>query len=87
MLWPGGRDSTQSSAPSWAPQRRAAGDPLSKQDTHFFNIFTAVIVMLAVVAVGIFILSRVVARHTQNQHKLSETAYGDHVRGRIGSPG
>ena len=82
MLWPG-----QSSAPSWAPQRRAGGDPLSKQDAHFFNIFAAVIAMVAVVVVGIYILSRVVARHTQNQRKLSETAYGDNVRGGIGSPG
>jgi hypothetical protein len=43
--------------------------------------------MVAVVVVGIYILSRVVARHTQNQRKLSETAYGDNVRGGIGSPG
>jgi cytochrome c5 len=87
VLWSAGRDSTPTIRTVWAPERRATGDPMSKQDAHFSNTFTAVIVMLAVVAVGIFILSRVVARHRKNQHKLSETNYGDKVRGRIGSPG
>lgn len=53
VLWSAGRDSTPTVRTVWAPERRATGDPMSKQDAHFFNIFTAVIVMLAVVAVGI----------------------------------
>ncbi len=45
---------------------------MSKQDTHFFNVFSLVIGLLVAVAVGLFALARIVASHTQDQYVLSE---------------
>ena len=62
-------------------------DTVSKQDTHFVNVFSAVIGMLALIAVGIFAFSRVVAKHTQDRQVLSEAEYGKRVQARIAQPG
>jgi cytochrome c5 len=56
---------------------------VSKQDTHFFNVFSLVIGLLVAVAVGLFALARVVASHTQNQYVLTEADYSKNVDARI----
>ena len=40
-------------------------DAVSKQDTHFINVFSLVIGMLVAIAIGIFVLARAVG-HTQD---------------------
>jgi cytochrome c5 len=59
---------------------------VSKQDTHFLNVFSALIGTLAVVAIGIFAFSRIVASHTQDRQVLSEAEYGKRVQARIAPP-
>jgi cytochrome c5 len=59
---------------------------VSKQDTHFINVFSMVIALLAAFAIGIFIFSRIVASHTQDRQVLSETEYSKMVAGRIAPP-
>jgi cytochrome c5 len=56
---------------------------VSKQDTHFFNVFSLVIGLLVAVAVGLFALARIVASHTQDQYVLSEAGYSKNVDTRI----
>ena len=46
--------------------RAATDNNVSKQDTHFFNVFSMVIALLLAIAVGIFALARIVASHTQD---------------------
>jgi cytochrome c5 len=48
---------------------------VSKQDTHFFNVFSTVIGLLIVIALGIFAAARVVAGHTQEPQVLSDAMY------------
>ena len=48
---------------------------MSKQDTHFFNVFSLVIGLLVAVAIALFALSRVVASHTQEKQMLVEKEY------------
>lgn len=55
----------------------------TKQDTHFINIFSLVIGVLAAIAVAIFVLARNVASHTQEQQVLVEAQYLKSVSGRI----
>jgi cytochrome c5 len=51
-------------------------DPnVSKQDTHFFNVFSMVIGLLIVIAVALFALARVVASETQDKQVLEESQY------------
>jgi cytochrome c5 len=45
---------------------------VSKQDTHFINIFSLVIGILVAIAILIFALARNVASHTQDQAALEE---------------
>jgi cytochrome c5 len=59
---------------------------VSKQDTHFFNVFSMVIGLLVAVAIGIFALARIVASHTQDLQVMSEADYGKSVAARIQSP-
>jgi cytochrome c5 len=59
---------------------------MSKQDTHFFNVFSMVIGLLAAVAVGLFALARIVASHTQDLQVLSEADYSKNVDARIHPP-
>lgn len=56
---------------------------MSKQDTHFTNIFSLVIGVLVAIAIGIFILARNVASHTQDQFVLAEAMHLKSVDGRI----
>ena len=48
---------------------------MSKQDTHFFNVFSMVIGLLIVIAIAIFALARVVASETQDKQVLEESQY------------
>jgi cytochrome c5 len=59
---------------------------VSKQDTHFFNVFSLVIGLLMAVAIGIFAFARIVASHTQDQQVLAEADYSKKVEGRLTAP-
>jgi cytochrome c5 len=59
---------------------------VSKQDTHFFNVFSLVIGLLVTVAICLFALARVVASHTQERQVLSEADYAKNVAARIAPP-
>ena len=48
---------------------------MSKQDTHFFNMFSLVIGILVAVAIVLFAVSRVVANNTQARHVFVEREY------------
>jgi len=48
---------------------------VSKQDTHFFNVFSLVIGILVVVAILLFALARSVAGKTQTQQVYMERDY------------
>ena len=56
---------------------------MSKQDTHFFNVFSLVIGLLMAVAIGLFAFARIVASHTQDQERLVDTRYVKSVTERI----
>lgn len=55
---------------------------MSKQDTHFINMFSLLIGLLAVFAICIFIFARAVG-HTQDEQMRSEAAYSKEVTTRI----
>ena len=59
---------------------------MSKQDTHFFNVFSLVIALLVAVAIGLFALARIVASHTQDRQVLTEADYAKNVAARIAPP-
>ncbi|HEX4619762.1 MAG TPA: c-type cytochrome [Steroidobacteraceae bacterium] len=59
---------------------------MSKQDTHFFNVFSLVIGLLAAITIALFALARIVASHTQDKQVLSEPDYSKSVAARIGGP-
>ena len=59
---------------------------MSQQDTHFFNVFSLVIALLAAVAIGLFALARIVASHTQDLQVLSEADYTRNVAARLALP-
>ncbi len=59
---------------------------MSKQDTHFVNVFSMVIGLLMAVAIGLFALARIVASHTQERQVLSEADYAKNVALRIAPP-
>ena len=59
---------------------------MSKQDTHFFNVFSLVIGLLLAIAIVLFALARIVASHTQDLQMMSERDYGKAVAARIGPP-
>jgi len=59
---------------------------VSKQDTHFVNVFSVVIGLLVVVAIAIFALARTVASYTQDRQVISEAAYAKEVAARIALP-
>ena len=56
---------------------------MSKQDTHFFNVFTMVITLLAAVTVGLFALARIVASRTQERQVFTEADYSRNVETRV----
>ena len=43
---------------------------MSKQDTHFLNVFSLVIGLLVAIAIVLFALARIVASHTQEKQVL-----------------
>lgn len=59
---------------------------MSKQDTHFINIFSLVIGLLVVVAICIFFFARIIASQTQDKQVLSEREYNRSVAARIAPP-
>jgi cytochrome c5 len=56
---------------------------MSKQDTHFFNVFSLVIGLLVAVALALFAFARVVASKTQEKQMLVESHYLKGVDDRI----
>src|SRR5215831_18059346 len=56
---------------------------MSKQDTHFFNVFSLVIGLLVAVAIGIFALARIVGSHTQELEVYTEADYARNVATRL----
>jgi cytochrome c5 len=56
---------------------------VSKQDTHFINVFSLVIGILVAIAIAIFALARVVASQTQDVQVLAEAQYLKSVDKRI----
>ena len=56
---------------------------MSKQDTHFIDVFSLVIGLLVIVAILLFALARVVARDTQGQAVYAEPDYLTSVADRL----
>jgi cytochrome c5 len=56
---------------------------VSKQDTHFFNVFSMVIGLLVAIAIALFALARVVASQTQDKEVLEDVAYVKNVQQRL----
>ena len=56
---------------------------MSKQDTHFFNVFSLVIGLLVAVALALFALARSVASETQEKQMLVESHYLKGVEDRV----
>ncbi len=56
---------------------------MSKQDTHFFNIFSMVIGLLIVVAILILAFARIVAGRTQEPEVLADSLYVNSVKERV----
>jgi cytochrome c5 len=56
---------------------------VSKQDTHFFNVFSMVIGLLVAIAIGLFAFARIVGSHTQEVQVLEDPAYAKNVAARI----
>jgi len=61
----------------------AFGPVVSKQDTHFFNVFSLVIGLLVLVAILLFALARVVAGKTQGAEVYTEHDYLRSVEQRL----
>lgn len=56
---------------------------MSKQDTHFFNVFSMVIALLAAVTIVLFAFARIVASRTQEAQILTEPDYSKGVAARV----
>jgi cytochrome c5 len=56
---------------------------VSKQDTHFINVFSVVIGLLVAVAIALFALARIVASHTQDKEILEDASYVRNVEQRV----
>jgi cytochrome c5 len=56
---------------------------VSKQDTHFFNVFSMVIGLLVAVAIALFALARIVASQTQDRDVLEDASYVKSVEERV----
>ena len=56
---------------------------MSKQDTHFINVFSLVIGMLATIAILIFVFARYVGSRTQGRDIRTETEYIRDVSERV----
>jgi cytochrome c5 len=56
---------------------------VSKQDTHFINVFSMVIGLLVGVAIVLFALARIVASQTQDKEVLEDASYVRNVEQRV----
>lgn len=56
---------------------------MSKQDTHFLNVFSLVIGLLVVVALALFALARMVGSDLQHQYVLEDAEYIKNVSDRV----
>ena len=56
---------------------------MSKQDSHFFNIFSTVIGLLVIVAIVLFALARVIGNATQVPETYADKSYLQGVEERI----
>jgi cytochrome c5 len=56
---------------------------VSKQDTHFVNTFSMVIGLLVLVAIGIIVLARTIASHTQETDSIEQRDFAKSVAMRI----
>jgi cytochrome c5 len=56
---------------------------VSKQDTHFINVFSVVIGLLVAVAIALFALARIVASQTQDKEILEDASYVRNVEQRV----
>ena len=79
-IYEGGTQTAILRGPLIAPD---ADDIVSKQDTHFFNVFSMVIGLLIAIAIVIFALARVVASQTQDKQVLAEADYLRNVDQRV----
>jgi cytochrome c5 len=60
-----------------------SGANVSKQDTHFVNTFSMVIGLLVLIAIGIIVLARTVAGHTQEVDSVEQRDFAKSVAMRI----
>jgi len=56
---------------------------VSKQDTHFFNVFSMVIGLLVAIAIALFALARIVASQTQDRQVVEDAEYVKNVEHRV----
>ena len=56
---------------------------MSKQDTHFFNVFSMVIGLLVAIAIALFALARIVASQTQDKQVVEDASYVKNVEQRV----
>jgi len=56
---------------------------VSKQDTHFFNVFSMVIGLLVAIAIALFALARIVAGQTQDKQVVADAEYVKNVEQRV----
>ena len=56
---------------------------MSKQDTHFFNVFSMVIGLLVAIAIALFALARIVAGETQDKQVVADAEYIKNVEQRV----
>lgn len=59
---------------------------MSKNDTHFFNVFSVVLGILITFAILMFALARYVGKHEQYAQVLEEPMLQDSVQARIAPP-
>ncbi len=59
---------------------------MSKNDTHFFNVFSVVLGILVAFAILVFALARYVGKHEQNAQVLKDPMLQHSVDGRVGVP-
>lgn len=59
---------------------------MSKQDTHFFNVFSVVLGLLVAFAILVFALARYVGKHEQNAQILNDPLLRQSVAERLADP-
>lgn len=59
---------------------------MSKQDTHFFNVFSVVLGLLVAFAILMFVLARYVGAHNQNVQVQKDPMMVDSIQARTANP-